>query len=584
MSYKPLTIRQAIHRLNRSFFLPSLQREFVWKDKQIIKLFDSVMREYPISSFLFWQPDTSAAKRWQAYQFLDEISDKGSHNSVAKLNGVNRPVFVLDGQQRLTALNIGLRGIYHAKDKYRRWDNLAAYKEKKLFIDLIQKNKEAQVEDQEGDTYYRFSFWEKAPVSTKRSCWFEVGDILNCQTAKKTAKRIRAAIKTLPKSASQNARDSVALTIKKLRTAVFKQPVVFYHTETLPDYDRVLDIFVRANEAGTKLTKSDLLLSTLISNWEHEDARKEVHSFVDHLNHNIGPQNDLDKDFVIKACFVLCDLPVKYDIRSFTRKNLKFIEVKWAEIKDALERCLRLVNRFGINGDNLTSANALIPVAHYLYLNPGETLLGSSRKETRNADCIRQWLTMALLNKVFGGSSDTMLSSLRDVMQRYGRNGKDFPVERLNAAISQRGRSATFDEKSIDNLLALEHGDTNTFLALTLLYDDTAWGKTHHHQDHIFPQRDFSYAGLRRAGVPEADMDQLIALKNRIGNLQLLTDHENTQKSAKEFKHWVRTRNPKFRRKHLIPTSRSLYSLRRFESFLIKRENLIRSRLKRLFA
>jgi hypothetical protein len=79
-------------------------------------------------------------------------------------------------------------------------------------------------------------------------------------------------------------------------------------------------------------------------------------------------------------------------------------------------------------------------------------------------------------------------------------------------------------------------------------------------------------------------MDQLIALKNRIGNLQLLTDHENTQKSAKEFKHWVRTRNPKFRRKHLIPTSRSLYSLRRFESFLIKRENLIRSRLKRLFA
>lgn len=584
MSYKSLTIRQAIHRLNRSFFLPSLQREFVWKDKQIIKLFDSVMREYPISSFLFWQPDTSAAKSWTAYQFLDEISDKGSHNSKAKLNGVNRPVFVLDGQQRLTALNIGLRGIYHAKDKYRRWDDLAAYKEKKLFIDLIQKNKDAQTGDEEGDTYYRFSFWEKAPISTKRSCWFEVGDILNCQTAEKTRKRIRAALKTLPKSSSQYARDSVELTIKKLRTAIFKQPVVFYHTETLPDYGRVLDIFVRANEAGSKLTKSDLLLSTLISNWEHEDARKEIHNFVDHLNYNIGPHNDLDKDFVIKACFVLCDLPVKYNIRSFTRKNLKFIEEKWPEIKNALERCLRLVNRFGINGDNLTSANALIPIAHYFYLNPGETLLGSSRWESRNADQIRRWLTMALLNKVFGGSSDTMLSSLRDMLQKYGRNGRDFPVERLNAAISQRGRSAAFNDKTIDNLLTLEHGDTNTFLALTLLYKDTAWGKTHHHQDHIFPHRDFSYAGLRRAGVPDGEMDQLIGLRNRIGNLQLLTDRENSQKNAKEFKNWVRTRNQKFRRKHLIPTSRRLYSLRRFESFLEKRENLIRSHLKRLFA
>jgi uncharacterized protein with ParB-like and HNH nuclease domain len=44
MSYKSLTVRQAISRLNRSFFLPSLQREFVWDDKQIIRLFDSIMR------------------------------------------------------------------------------------------------------------------------------------------------------------------------------------------------------------------------------------------------------------------------------------------------------------------------------------------------------------------------------------------------------------------------------------------------------------------------------------------------------------------------------------------------------------
>jgi uncharacterized protein with ParB-like and HNH nuclease domain len=47
MNYQALTVRKAIDRLNRNYFLPSLQREFVWTDKQIIRLFDSVMRGYP---------------------------------------------------------------------------------------------------------------------------------------------------------------------------------------------------------------------------------------------------------------------------------------------------------------------------------------------------------------------------------------------------------------------------------------------------------------------------------------------------------------------------------------------------------
>lgn len=584
MSYESLTIHQAINRLNKKFFLPSLQREFVWNDRQIIRLFDSIMRGYPISSFLFWQPASSTARRWTTYRFLEEIKDGGSHSSVASLNGVARPVFVLDGQQRLTALNIGLRGIYNAKEKYRWRDNPDAYKAKHLYIDLIRKNIGVVTEDEETETRFRFQFFEKPPETTKKSCWFEVGKILDCKTRVKLSGQIRKAIRSLPKSASQNARASVKQTLRLLRESVFETPTIFYHTETLPDYDRVLDIFVRANEAGTKLTKSDLLLSTLIANWEHEDARKEIHNFVDHLNKNLGRRNDLDKDFVIKACFVLCDLPVQYNITSFTRKNLKLVEQSWPAIKSALERCLNLTNQFGIDGENLSSANALIPVAYYLYNNPSETLLGGSRWQSQNADAIRRWLTMALLNGVFSGSSDTMLSSLRDVLQSFGKRGRDFPLEKLRKAISQRGRSANFDDKAVEKLLALEYGDDNTFLALTLLYDEKAWGNIKHHKDHIFPKNDFNPTALKRAGVSEADFDRLIEMKDRIGNLQLLTDRENTQKRAQEFRHWVRTRNQKFRRKHLIPTSRRLYSLRRFEKFLENRERLIRSRLNQLFA
>jgi hypothetical protein len=584
MSYQSLTIHQAINRLNKKYFLPSLQREFVWDDRQIIRLFDSIMRGYPISSFLFWQPESSTARCWTTYKFLEEIRDGGSHSSIANLNGVNHPVFVLDGQQRLTALNIGLRGFYHAKEKYRWWNNPDAYKATRLHIDLIRKGIGTGADDEDLETHFRFSFTDSPAKTTKKSCWFEVGKILNCKNRDKLYACIRKVQRSLPKSASQDARSSVADTLRTLYEAIFETPTIFYHTETLPDYDRVLDIFVRANEAGTKLTKSDLLLSTMIANWAHEDARKEIHTFVDHLNDHLGRRNDLDKDFVIKASFVLCDLPVKYNITSFTRRNLKVVEQSWPDIKSALERCLNLVNSFGIDRENLSSANALIPVAYYLFNNPGETLLGGSRWESGNANTIRRWLLMALLNGVFGGSSDTMLSALRDVLRSFGKRGRDFPVDKLNKTIAQRGRSADFDDKAMEKLLSLEYGDHNTFLALSLLYDEKAWGNITHHKDHIFPKREFTDTGLRRAGVPKASRERFFEAKDHIANLQLLTDRENTQKRAQEFKVWIRTRSQNFRHKHLIPKSRRLHSLKQFEKFLENRERLIRSRLNRLFA
>ena len=57
---EPLTIKDAIENIHRkNYLLPAIQREFVWSPEQIERLFDSVMREYPISSFLFWEVERS---------------------------------------------------------------------------------------------------------------------------------------------------------------------------------------------------------------------------------------------------------------------------------------------------------------------------------------------------------------------------------------------------------------------------------------------------------------------------------------------------------------------------------------------
>ena len=47
---------------------------------------------------------------------------------------------------------------------------------------------------------------------------------------------------------------------------------------------------------------------------------------------------------------------------NFSVKNLSLIQSKWDEIKKATETAIDAVNYFGIDRDNLTAANALIPV------------------------------------------------------------------------------------------------------------------------------------------------------------------------------------------------------------------------------
>ncbi|MCD6493740.1 MAG: DUF262 domain-containing protein [Archaeoglobaceae archaeon] len=53
--YLKTAIKDVIEEINRKYFLPDIQRSFVWKPEQIYKLFDSLMRGYPISTFLFWK-------------------------------------------------------------------------------------------------------------------------------------------------------------------------------------------------------------------------------------------------------------------------------------------------------------------------------------------------------------------------------------------------------------------------------------------------------------------------------------------------------------------------------------------------
>ena len=572
MSYRSETIAEVLPRINSTYFLPALQREFIWNEEQICQLFDSIMRRYPIGSFLFWQVQGEHLDDVEAYEFLSTVREYGNRAQLARLHGAHNLTFVLDGQQRIISFLVGLQGFYHGR-KAKSGKGSKTQVMKKLYLDLL---RDGQVPDNDGEVYYGFGFYDFVPIISKSSYWLQVGRILKAEAdnLKMVVDRQVKAIRDLRPLPSQEAA-IVEDNLTRLHQAIRSEQVISYHTETDPDPERILEIFVRVNSGGTELSKSDLLLSTLTLHWGSENAREVINNFVDELNNQLTRKNDLNKDFVMKSCLVLLNLPVAYRVSSFTKETCAQIKAEWNEIREAIRKAVDASNAFGIDESTLTSANALIPVAFYLYQHPELTLRGESAFEVANATRVRVWLLGALLTRVLGGSSDAMLTRFREALQERFRPNGDFPIEGLDAAARAAGRQAASSDDAVENVLSISYGDNTCFLALSLLYDDRNWGTMEHSIDHLFAQEEF-----RKRTVP----DNIKELRDDFANLALVIGDENSGKKDMPLDEWLASRSPEYLKRHLIPADNSLWHMERYESFVVERRKLLRARIQPVLA
>jgi len=133
----PITIREVISRIQRrDYLLPGIQREYVWDTDQIRRLFDSLLRGYPIGSFLFWKVEEGHKTEYTFYEFLRDFHVRDSvHNPKASLLPTGGLTAVLDGQQRLSSLYIGLLETYTDRRRYARGTE-GVYATRRLYINL----------------------------------------------------------------------------------------------------------------------------------------------------------------------------------------------------------------------------------------------------------------------------------------------------------------------------------------------------------------------------------------------------------------------------------------------------------------
>jgi hypothetical protein len=386
-------------------------------------------------------------------------------------------------------------------------------------------------------------------------------------------------VDAMPHESTRSDRRSIERNLERLYRVVWKDEVIAYYTEKDQSLDRVLDIFIRANDGGTKLSKSDLLLSMVTSKWEGVSARQEIFGLVDHLNDGLAARNELSKDFVMKACLVLTGLDVAYTANNFDNRSLAIIESEWPAIKTTLERTLLLVNSFGIDKESLSSVNVLMPIAYYIH-EIDAAIDGSTPFEAVNRVRVQRFVLACLLNRVFGGTSDQTISTARGIIRDALRRRKDFPLEELIVGLAKRGRIAAFNDETIPALFEIGYGKKPCFLALSLLYDTDNWGVTSTHIDHIIPRALADRRTLMAANVPETRIEQIQASLHRLGNLELLLGRENLEKNALPFEEWMRSRDQEFMERHLIPTDRSLWTAERLPEFVRERESLIRKKVR----
>ena len=577
MSYEASTIARCINNINQSLFLPAIQRPFVWGTEDIISLFDSLMKGYPISTFLFWKLEPENKRNWVIYNFIENFRFGELHNQIASTEGRNITL-VLDGQQRLTSLLIGLRGSFTSKTKNKRWSDASSWQRETLYLDLTfdPEADEAELDD-DIEVSYKFHFFAKKPNTGDVGQWFRVGEMLDIDNDVS----FEGLCATVLEGVKEPNLKAVAWkNLRRLYEAVWLDEVICYYTERRQDYDRALRIFIKANDSGKALSKSDILLSVIVSKWNDIPAKEEILSFVDTVNERLDRPNKLDKDLVMRACLVLSDLDHIYKIKNFTSDNLEIMRRNWADIKHSLKSTFQLANRFGLDRENTTSLNALLPVAYYIQKAKCGSLNGTAPFDGQNRERIRRWLFSALLNGVFGGNSDQTLGMARRTIANAMLETKDFPIADLYETLGrQRKRSVRLDEETVGNVMELNYGHKLAFLALSLLYEEKAWGSIAFQVDHIIPQAAANRKTLLGLNIPVSSIDRIVEASNRIGNLQILTGEENRAKSDGSFNSWIDTRDDDFLERHLIPPNRDLWDVRMLPEFVREREKLIRKKL-----
>ena len=559
MENKKLRVRKIVAYINNEeaegggFWLPNIQRPFVWGEDQIARLFDSIMREYPIGTLLVWKTKEQLKHR----KFIDNYHRDTKLSVFFVPENQKSKLLVLDGQQRLQSLFIGLRGSNEGRE---------------LYFDVLSGAAAAPE-----DIRYRFAFKLKDGAQWP---WVRFKDII---TSNKLDPQIAQELaKISPSPLAPADADKLLLNIARARKEFVSDDIITYQEldgiDTPDTYaiDDIVEIFIRANSGGTKLGKSDLLFSLLNASWE--DADGEMEALLEGLNKG---DFEYDRDFVLKSCLTVLGKGARYEVQKFRDgKTKEEIVEEWEKIATAIKdvRDWVVAKTYIRTGKAMPSYQALIPLIYFRFHYPDKFKL---------ANGLQEYLLRTLITGVFGGSPDNLIDKVvRCVQEKEG-----FVLPEVFGVIRADGRSL---ELTPDVLFEQYYGSRTIHLFFNLWYKDFNYSPASDENgpqvDHIFPQ---SLLKTVKDVNPDSGKRNLLHYRteqrDQIANCMLLTAEENgfANKTNTPPSKWFSPDrfestelHSQYLALHLIPNDPKLWELENFDEFITERKKLIKNKFR----
>lgn len=613
MSYKSKTILQVVKDIESSkVYLPALQRKFVWGKPQIELLFDSLMRNFPIGTFLFWNLKREMANNYVFYEFLKEYDQRTPFNKRKQGSFLHPEIIgVLDGQQRLSSMYLGLQGTHTEKAPYMRWADENAYRKSKLYLNLLSLpyfiNEENSLEINEEQNFeFRFLANNENETWINRKikhydeegnekvvetymCWFPVGDVLSWSADPEFDIIIDNILLKIENEEQKKLLISNKRFVKKALSTIHKritsEELINYFEIDKQELEDILKIFIRVNSGGTQLSKTDLLFSTIVATWN--DGREEIENLLQKINKK-GDGFGFTNEYLMRCCLVLVDAPVLYKVNSFKAENVEKIKNEWINIANAIDKTVDLLVEYGFSQSLLTSQNATIIISYYIY--KGGVINSETKLE------IKKYLIHSLLNGIYGSSQDAIIAFFRNAFREAKKNENgireyylsvtNFSFDKLLELELPSRKSLYITEVELDNFLTYRKSAAS-FFVLSLLYPNLKYKENQFHQDHIHPASKFTQENLNDMGIEEELQEEWFKSRDMLPNLQLMEGRQNESKNANVFKDWLelktKSEQSHFKITNFIPLKESL-EFNNFLNFFEQRKQLLKEELKKVLA
>ncbi|MDQ9168811.1 DUF262 domain-containing protein [Oxalobacteraceae bacterium R-40] len=561
--------------INDLFVLPVIQRRLVWDEEKIALLFDSLLKGNSFGGIMVIEEDKGDIPLFEMRDFSKDGGIEKSFVAEGKL-GRNK-YFVIDGQQRLQSFFIGLKGSLNGK---------------RMYFDLFSDHEKAEFE---------FIFAEsvegakKASVNNERDikerCLCLASEIFdgldrNSQDEDRLAKKIATNLNVV----EEPLKDSIKQNIKEFRKGIFTSNSVGICKVTLdkpeddaPDGEksriqinnrtRIVELFRRLNEGGTKLSAFDLMASRL------KGFDYKMEAFLDEMTEKFKALN-LTQDNLIKTIFVLQDDHTK-ELVNIAEADAKFIAANGKRIENCFSAAQKFLELSGLKNYYAGSNRSFIPIYFLIYFlfhleeKNIENYFDNIETSNTQAKRIKDWLRVSLLNGVFkarGAGWVAYKTGVRKILAVMKVNkGRPFPVEDLFKVYRDHGLLFEDNINESTNL-----GLFDASFLFYIIYDGRN-GLRLEDVDHIHPKNLLLNEKYDSAKI------------NSIENFQLLYMVDNRgEKNGKSLAAWLKLlpleNISSYKTTHLIPADDRLYDPAEFPEFLRQRKTLIIDKITRVLS